>query len=75
MQNQYLTVEQAAKYLCVSTSKLYKMTHTRELKYHKVGRLNLFKVKDLEDYLESHSVPAVEQLAQQAFEQLKQNRR
>ena len=46
----------AASYLCVSTSKLYKMTHKREIPFLKMGRLNVFKQNELDDFIESKRI-------------------
>lgn len=46
----------AAAYLCVSTSKLYKMTHKREIPFLKMGRLNVFKQNELDEFIESQRV-------------------
>ena len=62
MNAEYMAFEAAAAYLYVSTSKLYKMTHKREIAYHKVGRLNVFAKKDLEKYLEDHRVKSIDEL-------------
>ena len=61
-----LTIDEAAKYLCVSRSKLMKMCHLRELKYCKAGRLNVFFEEDLRDYLINHRVLTIDDAKQQA---------
>jgi len=60
-----LNMLQAAKYLCVSLSKLQKMTHRKEIKYSKVGRLNVFRKEHLDEYLDAHQVLTAEQLKKQ----------
>lgn len=66
MERENLNSEEAAKFLCVSLSKLMKMCHKKEVKYYKVGRLNIFKKGDLLLYLENHKVFTVEELKKQA---------
>ncbi len=56
MEKEYIKVAEAAIFLCVSKSKLMKMCMRRQITYHKVGRLNVFKIKDLEEYLEKNRV-------------------
>lgn len=51
-----MSFKDAASYLCVSTSKLYKMTHKREIPFLKMGRLNVFKQNELDDFIESQRV-------------------
>ena len=70
-----LSTEEAAKYLCVSLSKLWKMCCKKELKYYKVGRLNVFKVHDLEDYLEANKVMTSDELKEQAENNLLTNQK
>ncbi|MBN8666120.1 MAG: helix-turn-helix domain-containing protein [Chitinophagales bacterium] len=53
----FLRFADAAKYLCISQSKLYKMTHRREIKYYKVGRTNVFRKEDLDEFILANSVP------------------
>jgi|GEM_PF-6001672 len=60
-----LKLEEAAKFLCVSTSKLYKMTHRKEIKYYKMGRLDVFNIEDLKLYMESKAVLTKEELRTQ----------
>ncbi len=66
MNNENLTTEEAAKYLCVSLSKLWKMCHRKEVKYYKVGRLNLFKVRDLQEFIDAHRVLTKDELEKSA---------
>lgn len=61
-----LNLVDAAKFLCVSTSKLYKMTHRKEIKYYKIGRRDVFNMDDLKLYLESNAVLTSEELKFQA---------
>ncbi len=62
MENKNLNTIQAAKFLCVSLSKLMMMCHKKQVKYYKVGRLNVFKEDDLMEYLEKNKVLPVEEL-------------
>ncbi len=64
--DKFLNFSAAAKYLCVSSSKLYKMTHRNEIRYYKVGRLNVFSLQDLQEYVKSKVVLTVSELNKQA---------
>ncbi len=66
MIKQNLDTVQSAKFLCVSLSKLMKMCHKKQIRYYKVGRLNVFKEDDLLEYLEKNKVLTVEELGEQA---------
>ena len=61
-----LKTADAAKYLCVSHSKLMKMCANKEIKYYKVGRINVFKEEDLLSYLDSNRVVTIDDLKQMA---------
>jgi len=62
MEKENLNTKEAALFLCVSMSKLFKMCMRKELKYYKVGRISLFKKKDLEDYLQNHTYFSIQDL-------------
>ena len=47
---------QACNVLCCSKSKLYKLTHTRELRYFKYSGRIWFRPDDLKAYIENHSI-------------------
>lgn len=58
----YVNFKEASRILCVSTSKLYKMTHKNEIRYFKVGSKNLFDVSDLEEYIKQREVKPVREV-------------
>jgi excisionase family DNA binding protein len=66
MEKQFLNVEQAALFLCISKSKLMKMCMNREVTYHKAGRLNIFNRKDLEEYLDRNTILSEKDLQNEA---------
>ncbi len=70
MDNKVLNTVEAAKFLCVSLSKLWKMCHRKELAYYKVGRLNVFRTEDLQAYLDANRVLTAKELKDQAEELL-----
>jgi len=48
-----LNIDEAAKYIqAKSRSTIYKLTSTGELAYHKVGKSDVFKISDLDKFLE-----------------------
>lgn len=70
MNTEYLKTTEAASFLCVSMSKLWKMCHKKELIYYKMGRLNLFKKEDLMEFIEKNKVLTKSELEQKAEENL-----
>lgn len=72
MAKEYLSFKEAAGFLCISTSKLYKMTHRNEIRYYKMGRLNVFGIKELQQYLESKAVPTIKEIKENALNRSKQ---
>ena len=63
-----LTSEEAAKYLGVSKSCLYKWTMTRQIPHYKspTGKMCLFNRKDIEAWMQSQRVATDEELEAQA---------
>ena len=59
-------LKDAARYLCVSTSKLYKLCHKNEITYCKAGRKNVFPEEILKQYLENNKVSSNTELAAMA---------
>ncbi len=70
MNKEYLKTMEAASFLCVSMSKLWKMCHKKELIYYKMGRLNLFKKEDLIEFIEKSKVLTKSELEKKAEENL-----
>lgn len=70
MEKEVLNTVEAARFLCVSLSKLWKMCHRKELAYYKVGRLNVFRIEDLQAYLDANRVLTAKELKEQAEELL-----
>ena len=62
MEEMYIKTTEAAKFLCVSMSKMTKMCHKKELPYYKVGRLNLFKRNELVKFIEKNKVLTIDEL-------------
>lgn len=51
---QYFTFEEAAEYLRVSRSTLYRWTHTYNLHWIKIGRVSRISRKDIDDFMQSN---------------------
>jgi excisionase family DNA binding protein len=49
----YVRAPEAAKYICVSVSKIYRMLAAKKLKSYLVGGTRLFKVADLDALVEA----------------------
>lgn len=53
IEKKFLTVEEAALYLGISTSAVYKLTYGKKLPFYKPnGKKLYFKKKELEDWIE-----------------------
>lgn len=63
-----LTSDEAAKYLGVSKSCLYKWTMTRQIPHYKspTGKMCFFNRKEIEEWMQSQRVATNEDLALQA---------
>ena len=53
------TVESLAKYLAVSKQWVYERVSLNEIPFYKIGKFPRFKKSDIDRWLESHKVPAV----------------
>lgn len=58
----YLRTAEAAKFMCVSLSKMTKMCHKKEVPYYKMGRINLFKKEELVELIEKKRVLTIDEL-------------
>lgn len=62
-----LTSDEAAKYMGISRSYLYKLTMRQQVPHFKpMGKLCYFNRKELEQWLQSNRVPTINQLEEQA---------
>ena len=61
-----MSVTEAAAYLNMSVSTLYKGTAGKTLPHHKVGKKLVFVKTELDDYLKNHRILTDEEMAEQA---------
>jgi excisionase family DNA binding protein len=66
MDKQNFNTKDAARYLCISKSKLMKLCCYRKISFSKIGRLNIFTEQNLSDYLEKNRVKTKEELQKEA---------
>lgn len=59
MNNELLSVEQAATYLGVRVGTIYSWAYQRKLPYYKVGRLLKFKQSELETWITEKKVNSI----------------
>lgn len=57
-----LTLKDLKEMLGVSASKIYKLTHSRTIKHHKIGGTLLFKRDDIMEWIDEHRVPTIEEI-------------
>jgi len=69
-ENPYIDLEQAAKYLCLAKSSLYQRTHLKTIPFYKINRKILFKVSELDTYIESHRVKTQSEIEAEACTRL-----
>lgn len=71
-----LTVEQAAKFLDLSVSRIYKMSHHREIPVYKPsGKKSYFKRQDLLDYKLRNRVASTVEIEQETTDYVLQRRK
>ncbi|WP_347275416.1 helix-turn-helix domain-containing protein [Candidatus Kuenenia sp.] len=51
-----INMEEAANFLGIKKSSLYSLTMRKQLPVCKLGKLNMFRLKDLEAFIESRMV-------------------
>jgi len=69
--NEYLNSTQAAKYIFVSPSTLFKMTHYRKISFTKPGGKCLrFRRSDLDKWLESNRFPSIDEIKEHSLNSL-----
>jgi len=56
MNSRLKTMDEAAEYLNIPKSSLYKLCSKNELLYRKIGRNNRFTVEDLEEFIQRQKV-------------------
>lgn len=56
MKSRLKTMEEAADYLNIPKSSLYKLCSRNELLYRKIGRNNRFTIEDLEEFIQRKKV-------------------
>ncbi len=61
-----LTIDQAAEFLCLSKSTIYKMTAERTIPHFKLSKRVYFKPQDLEDWVSKYKVKTVREIEQEA---------
>jgi excisionase family DNA binding protein len=63
MINEFLTLEEAAKFLSISNSSLYKKTSNKEIPYYVPGGKKIyFKKADLENWILKSKVESIEEI-------------
>ena len=65
-QKEVLTSDEAARYMGVSKSNLYKLTMTKQIPHYKTGKLCYFNRQELERWLQSNRIATGEELSQKA---------
>ena len=56
MNNTLLNVQEAASYLHIATSTLYRWVHQKKIKFVKVGSRVLFSQDDLNEFINNNTV-------------------
>jgi excisionase family DNA binding protein len=69
-QKPYISLEEASEYLSLSRSTLYQYTSKRIIPHYKIGRKLLFKVSELNKFIESHRVVSKSELESEVITQI-----
>jgi len=71
MNSRLKTMEEAAEYLNIPKSSLYKLCSKNELLYRKIGRNNRFTIEDLEEFIQRQKVKRTNEKEQINFRKVK----
>lgn len=56
MNNTFLNVQEAASYLRISTSTLYRWVHQKKIKHVKIGSRVLFSQEYLDEFIKNNTI-------------------
>ena len=56
MNERLITIGEAATYLGISVSYLYKMCSLRNIYFHKIGKYNKFYADDLDEFISKNKI-------------------
>ena len=71
MNSRLKTMEEAAEYLNIPKSSLYKLCSKNELLYRKIGRNNRFTIEDLEEFIQCQKVKRTNEKEEINFRKVK----
>ena len=71
MNSRLKTMEEAAEYLNIPKSSLYKLCSKNELLYRKIGRNNRFTIEDLEEFIQRMEVKRSDEKEETNFRKVK----
>ena len=71
MYSRLKTMEEAAEYLNIPKSSLYKLCSKNELLYRKIGRNNRFTIEDLEEFIQRQKVKKTNEKEEINFRKVK----
>lgn len=71
MNSRLKTMEEAAEYLNIPKSSLYKLCSRNELLYRKIGRNNRFTIEDLEEFIQRQKVKKTNEKEEINFRKVK----
>jgi len=69
-QKPYISIDEASEYLSLSKSTLYSYTAKKIIPFYKIRRKILFKVSELNDFIESHRVMSESEIETKAITQI-----
>ncbi len=69
-QKPYISLDEACEYLSLKKSILYSYTHKNVLPFNKIRRRILFKVSELNEFIESHRVMSRSEIETAAINQI-----
>jgi excisionase family DNA binding protein len=72
IQKPYLSVREVCDYLSIAEATLYSWTSKRKnLPFHKIGRKLLFKITDLNEFIENHRIKPKHEIEAEALQEFR----
>lgn len=65
-EDEIMTIQQAAKFVCMSTHTIYQLTSRKEIPHYRKGRRLFFKKQELADWLTGKKIDSKDEIRQRA---------
>lgn len=71
MDKNFVNVTQACDYMGIKKSTLYSLTSNKKITHYKIGKLLVFKISDLNEFIESKKVTSIDEMVSIHYNKLR----